>query len=149
MALAVALQHRYISFCVYGKDQCFAQRRQGYGLTSQQARRALLALGVRDVLYHPRGGGGGDHTENGRPVVRDYQSPTHHFLNGDAITSTKHVVHTIDGTVVGEWGLRQWGMGTSTRKQQQFYCQTIPTITKSTCAPTNTSTCSWEALQYA
>ena len=25
------------------------------------------------------------------------------------ITSTKHVVHTIDGTVIGEWGIRKWG----------------------------------------
>jgi salicylate hydroxylase len=27
----------------------------------------------------------------------------------DGVTSTKHVVHTPDGTVVGEWGLRKWG----------------------------------------
>jgi 2-polyprenyl-6-methoxyphenol hydroxylase-like FAD-dependent oxidoreductase len=27
----------------------------------------------------------------------------------DGITSTKHIVHTSDGTVVGEWGLRKWG----------------------------------------
>jgi 2-polyprenyl-6-methoxyphenol hydroxylase-like FAD-dependent oxidoreductase len=27
----------------------------------------------------------------------------------EGITSTKHVVHTPDGTVVGEWGLRKWG----------------------------------------
>jgi len=27
----------------------------------------------------------------------------------DGITSTKHVVHKHDGTVVGQWGLRHWG----------------------------------------
>ena len=25
------------------------------------------------------------------------------------VTSTKHVVHTTDGKVIGEWGLRKWG----------------------------------------
>jgi salicylate hydroxylase len=30
-------------------------------------------------------------------------------LSSGGITSTKHVVHTPDGTVVGEWGLRKWG----------------------------------------
>lgn len=31
----------------------------------------------------------------------------------DGITSTKHVVHRQDGTVVGEWGLRKWGSRSS------------------------------------
>jgi salicylate hydroxylase len=31
----------------------------------------------------------------------------------DGITSTKHVVHRQDGTVVGEWGLRKWGRDAS------------------------------------
>ena len=30
-------------------------------------------------------------------------------LENDGIVSTRHVVHTVDGTVVGEWGLRRWG----------------------------------------
>lgn len=27
----------------------------------------------------------------------------------EGITSTKHVVHTTDGTIIGEWGIRKWG----------------------------------------
>jgi 2-polyprenyl-6-methoxyphenol hydroxylase-like FAD-dependent oxidoreductase len=94
MALATALLHRGISCRVFEKDACFHQRSQGYGLTLQQARRALLALGIRD--YTPR-----DSESTG-------QEASNSFLKGDAITSTKHVVHTTDGTVVGEWGLRKW-----------------------------------------
>jgi salicylate hydroxylase len=109
LALAVALQHRHISFHVYEKDQYFAQRRQGYGLTLQQARSALLALGVQDQWYfhrRHRSGGGGARTE---VKMDETELPTNLcFFNGDAITSTKHVVHTIDGTIVGEWGLRKW-----------------------------------------
>lgn len=29
------------------------------------------------------------------------------------VTSTKHVVHTTDGKVIGEWGLRKWGRDTA------------------------------------
>jgi 2-polyprenyl-6-methoxyphenol hydroxylase-like FAD-dependent oxidoreductase len=96
MALATALLHRGISCRVFEKGHaCFHQRsRQGYGLTLQQARRALLALGIRD--YTP-----GDSESTG-------QKASNSFLKGDAVTSTKHVVHTTDGTVVGEWGLRKW-----------------------------------------
>jgi 2-polyprenyl-6-methoxyphenol hydroxylase-like FAD-dependent oxidoreductase len=93
LALAVALGHRQIPCHVYEKDTHFAQRSQGYGLTLQQARRALKSLGIRD-----------DFQERDN---RNYT--TINFLRGDAVTSTKHVVHTIDGTIVGEWGLRKWG----------------------------------------
>lgn len=30
-------------------------------------------------------------------------------LANDGVTSTRHVVHTTDGQIVGEWGLRKWG----------------------------------------
>ena len=97
LALATALLHRGISCQVYEKDTCFDQRSQGYGLTLQQARRALLALGIKDD-------GGGDAC-----ISEDGKATEVSFLKGDAVTSTKHVVHTTDGTVIGEWGLRKWG----------------------------------------
>lgn len=77
LALAVACKHRSIPFTVYERDDDFFQRSQGYGLTMQQATRALTALGI--------------------PVPLE-----------EGLVSTKHVVHTQDGSVVGEWGLRKW-----------------------------------------
>ena len=77
LALAVACRHRGIPFTVYERDAHFDQRAQGYGLTMQQATKALEGFGITDL---PEG-----------------------------ITSTKHVVHRADGTVLGEWGLRKWG----------------------------------------
>jgi len=44
--------------------------------------------------------------------------------NNISITSTRHVVHTPDGTVMGEWGLRKWG-----RKQSKTNATTSTTTT--------------------
>mmetsp|Transcript_26959 Transcript_26959/g.57727 ORF Transcript_26959/g.57727 Transcript_26959/m.57727 type:complete len:824 (+) Transcript_26959:10-2481(+) len=99
MALAVALRHRGIPFRVYEKDCRFDQRSQGYGLTLQQARRALQALGI----FENDDGNNSWSTQSGK------------LLQEHAVTSTKHVVHTPDGKQVGEWGLRKWvGGGNST-----------------------------------
>ncbi|CAB9527972.1 Zeaxanthin epoxidase, chloroplastic [Seminavis robusta] len=46
LALAVACRHRGIPFTVYERDANFFERSQGYGLTMQQASRALKALGI-------------------------------------------------------------------------------------------------------
>jgi salicylate hydroxylase len=77
VALAVACLHRGIPFTLYERDSGFDTRAQGYGLTLQQATRAVEGLGIASL-------------EAG-------------------VTSTKHVVHTTDGKVIGEWGLRKWG----------------------------------------
>jgi salicylate hydroxylase len=77
LALAVACRHRGIPCTIYERDEDFDQRSQGYGLTMQQASKALEGLGIPDLH--------------------------------EGITSTKHVVHSSDGKVVGEWGLRKWG----------------------------------------
>eukprot|EP00533_Pseudo-nitzschia_delicatissima_P005204 CAMPEP_0116104258 /NCGR_PEP_ID=MMETSP0327-20121206/14351_1 /TAXON_ID=44447 /ORGANISM="Pseudo-nitzschia delicatissima, Strain B596" /LENGTH=762 /DNA_ID=CAMNT_0003596481 /DNA_START=115 /DNA_END=2403 /DNA_ORIENTATION=+ len=91
IALAVALRHRGIPFMVYEKDSRFDQRSQGYGLTLQQARRALQALGIFESSDEPNSSSG-----SGK------------LLQDHAVTSTKHVVHTPNGKQVGEWGLRRW-----------------------------------------
>lgn len=91
IALAVALRHRGIPFMVYEKDSRFDQRRQGYGLTLQQARRALQALGIFE------------NNDDGHKSTKSAK-----LLQEHAVTSTKHVVHTPDGKQVGEWGLRKW-----------------------------------------
>ena len=76
IALAVACLHRGIPFTIFERDANFEARSQGYGLTLQQASKAIKALGIKTLE--------------------------------DGVVSTKHVVHTPEGTVVGEWGVRKW-----------------------------------------
>lgn len=76
VALAIACLHRSIPFTLYERDRDFAARSQGYGLTLQQASKAMQALGIVCLK--------------------------------DKVTSTRHVVHTTDGRIIGEWGIRKW-----------------------------------------
>lgn len=76
VALAVACLHRGIPFTLYERDNSFDARSQGYGLTLQQASRAIQGLGL--------------------------------FSLKEGIISTRHVVHTTEGKVIGEWGMRKW-----------------------------------------
>jgi 2-polyprenyl-6-methoxyphenol hydroxylase-like FAD-dependent oxidoreductase len=76
VALAVACLHRGIPFTLYERDSNFDARSQGYGLTLQQASKAIEGFGV--------------------------------FSLEEGVISTKHVVHTTEGKVIGEWGNRKW-----------------------------------------
>jgi 2-polyprenyl-6-methoxyphenol hydroxylase-like FAD-dependent oxidoreductase len=76
VALAVACLHRGIPFTLYERDSNFDARSQGYGLTLQQASKAIEGLGI--------------------------------FSLEEGLISTRHVVHTTDGKVIGEWGVRKW-----------------------------------------
>ena len=76
IALAVALLHRGIPFTIYERDSSFDERSQGYGLTLQQASKAMEGFGIASL-------------EKG-------------------VVSTRHLVHTPTGKVVGEWGMRKW-----------------------------------------
>lgn len=76
VALAVACLHRGIPFTLYERDTDFNARSQGYGLTLQQASKAIEGLGV--------------------------------FSLEEGVISTRHVVHTTEGKVIGEWGIRKW-----------------------------------------
>ena len=76
VALAVACLHRGIPFTIYERDSSFDERSQGYGLTLQQASKAIEGLGILKL-------------EKG-------------------VISTRHLVHTTDGEVIGEWGIRKW-----------------------------------------
>lgn len=84
VALAVACLHRGIPFTLYERDKSFADRSQGYGLTLQQASKAIKGFGL--------------------------------FSLKEAVVSTKHIVHTSDGKIIGEWGLRKW-LPSDTKKQ--------------------------------
>ena len=84
VALAVACLHRGIPFTIYERDKSFADRSQGYGLTLQQASKAIKGFGL--------------------------------FSLKEAVVSTKHIVHTSDGKIIGEWGLRKW-LPSDTKKQ--------------------------------
>jgi salicylate hydroxylase len=65
VALAVACLHRGIPFTLYERDKGFEARSQGYGLTLQQASRAIEGLGIfslaegvvstRHVVHNPDG----------------------------------------------------------------------------------------------
>ena len=83
VALAVACFHRGIPFTVYERDSGFESRSQGYGLTLQQASKAIEGLGI--------------------------------FSLEAGVVSTRHLVHTTDGKVIGEWGMRKW-MQSDTKK---------------------------------
>ena len=76
VALAVACLYRGIPFTLFERDNNFEARSQGYGLTLQQASKAIEGLGV--------------------------------FSLKDGVISTRHLVHTTDGKVIGEWGIRKW-----------------------------------------
>lgn len=76
VALAIACLHRGIPFTLYERDSGFDARSQGYGLTLQQASKAIEGLGV--------------------------------FSLEEGVISTRHIVHTTDGKVIGEWGIRKW-----------------------------------------
>lgn len=81
VALAVACLHRGIPFTLYERDSGFDARSQGYGLTLQQASRAIEGLGILSL--------------------------------SEGVVSTRHVVHTTDGKMIGEWGIRKWGQSES------------------------------------
>lgn len=76
VALAVACYHRGIPFTLYERDSSFDSRSQGYGLTLQQASKAMKELGISSL--------------------------------DEGVVSTRHVVHTAEGEIVGEWGMRKW-----------------------------------------
>jgi 2-polyprenyl-6-methoxyphenol hydroxylase-like FAD-dependent oxidoreductase len=76
VALAVACLHRGIPFTLYERDENFEARSQGYGLTLQQASKAIEGFGILSL-------------EKG-------------------IVSSRHLVHTPEGKVIGEWGMRKW-----------------------------------------
>lgn len=77
VALAVACLHRGIPFSLFERDDAFDERSQGYGLTLQQASKAVHGLGVESLV--------------------------------DGLVSTRHVVHSVDGKILGEWGMRSLG----------------------------------------
>jgi len=76
VALAVACLHRGIPFTLFERDSSFNERSQGYGLTLQQASKAIEGFGIKTL----KGG----------------------------LVSTRHVVHTTNGNIIGEWGIRKW-----------------------------------------
>jgi 2-polyprenyl-6-methoxyphenol hydroxylase-like FAD-dependent oxidoreductase len=76
VALAVACLHRGIPFTIFERDYSFDARSQGYGLTLQQASKAIAGLGILAL--------------------------------NEGVVSTKHVVFSSEGKIVGEWGMRKW-----------------------------------------
>jgi 2-polyprenyl-6-methoxyphenol hydroxylase-like FAD-dependent oxidoreductase len=86
VALAVACLHRGIPFKLFERDKSFSDRSQGYGLTLQQASKAMKSFGIQSLK--------------------------------EGIVSSKHIVHTTEGNIIGEWGMRKW-MPSNTKKSQK------------------------------
>lgn len=86
VALAVACLHRGIPFTLFERDRSFSERSQGYGLTLQQASKAMKSFGI-NILK-------------------------------EGIVSSKHIVYSTDGNIIGEWGMRKW-MPSNTKKSQK------------------------------
>jgi len=103
LALAIALRHRNIPCTVYERDRHLEERSEGYGLTMQQGGQALSALGLTSA--------GTTHANTGLDESER--------LYGRGIHSKRHVVHTPDGTVLGEWGMRKWGRPDSKTKDSK------------------------------
>ncbi len=87
VAIAVACLHRGIPFTLFERDRSFSDRSQGYGLTLQQASKAIKGFGL--------------------------------FSLKEAVVSTKHIVHTSEGKVIGEWGMRKWMPPNTIKSQKQ------------------------------
>ena len=90
VALAVACLHRGIPFTLYERDNNFEARSQGYGLTLQQASKAIEGFGL--------------------------------FSLKDGVVSTRHLVHTTEGKIIGEWGMRKWLAGGSNKSPKKQMC---------------------------
>jgi 2-polyprenyl-6-methoxyphenol hydroxylase-like FAD-dependent oxidoreductase len=87
VALAIACFHRSIPFTLYERDVSFDARSQWYGLTLQQANKAMESFGITELR--------------------------------DEIRTTRHLVHTPDGKIIGEWGKKKEGqMDNKTQKQK-------------------------------
>ncbi|MBP7822885.1 FAD-dependent monooxygenase [Candidatus Gracilibacteria bacterium] len=89
VALAVAYFHRGIPFTLYERDISFDARSQGYGLTLQQANKAMESFGIIGLR--------------------------------DQIRTTRHLVHTPDGKIIGEWGKKKESTKNNTHKQKNVH----------------------------
>ena len=87
VALAVACLHRGIPFTLFERDKSFSDRSQGYGLTLQQASKAMKSFGIQSLK--------------------------------EGVVSSKHIVHTTEGNIIGEWGMRKWMPSSSKKSQKQ------------------------------
>lgn len=87
VALAVACLHREIPYTLYERDSGFNARSQGYGLTLQQASKAIEGFGI--------------------------------FSLKEGVVSTRHLVHTTDGKIIGEWGMRKWIKSETTKSPKR------------------------------
>jgi salicylate hydroxylase len=120
--LGLACWHRNIPFQIYERDTSFLERKQGYGLTLQQASKALKGFGFvgpRTNQTKPNSNmntNKASTTKNASTATSgtsttttndDNEDETTKILKG-GITSTRHVVHTPNGDLVGEWGMRKW-----------------------------------------
>ena len=69
VALAVACLHRRIPFTLYERDSCFDARAQGYGLTLQQASKAIKGFGIFSLKEGTNSIRHVVHTTDGKEII--------------------------------------------------------------------------------
>lgn len=122
VALGLACLHRGIPFKLYERDKSFDARSQGYGLTLQQARKALEGFGIgtlaqslvstRHVVHNPKGEILGEWgTRNWKPS--DYEILNSNSQNQVSLKTNIHIarqslrlalIDQLGGSESMEWG---------------------------------------------
>jgi salicylate hydroxylase len=84
----------------------------GGGLAGLALHAALRHRGVASAVYERDATFAARHQGYGLTLQQSSRALASFGIRGplrEGVTSTKHVVHAADGTVLGSWGYRQWG----------------------------------------
>jgi salicylate hydroxylase len=88
----------------------------GGGLAGLALHAALQHRGIASDVYERDASFSGRHQGYGLTLQQSSRALASFGIRGtlrEGVTSTKHVVHAADGTVLGSWGYRQWGRSSS------------------------------------
>lgn len=90
VALAVACLHRGIPFTLYERDSNFDARAQGYGLTLQQASKAIKGFGLFDLKDGSHSSRHVVHTTDGKEII-EWGKRTHSIVNKSPKRINMHI----------------------------------------------------------
>lgn len=114
MALAVACLHRGIPFTIYERDSTFDARAQGYGLTLQQASKAIKGFGLVSLKDGSNSSRHVVHTTEGKEII-EWGVRTHLNINKSPKRINVHIprqslrlalLEQLGAHDVVEWGHR-------------------------------------------
>ena len=114
VALAVACLHRGIPFTLYERDNSFDARSQGYGLTLQQASKAIKSLGLfdlaegvistRHVVHNPEGDIVGEWGMRNRQHLDENASPKRRNIHIARQALRLALLEQLGGQDMVQWG---------------------------------------------